>query len=227
MEKERKRERRRKRKGRVPVRLPNRESWQYDESDKMFTFHLRKRATEENDGEEGEAIVVTARYAIFAGGRFFPMLMAKEEKCPMSFMRVEVGLRIEDSSDNPFFTEIGIPPSTLAAVIRTPLIDPIPQNRGLGPEIQVRGGQQRRGSSTNRVANVLLLPVRRPIFRVVVPLLLSSSLRRQGEVVQTESFGIATWSGRADCPPPRCLPLSLASLSLTGPHASLSSPLRC
>ncbi len=98
------------------------EGWRYDEVEKLFRFDLRRRPpAPDGDGAAGERVVLTARYAIFAGGRFFPMLMAKEDKCPMRFMRVEVGLRIEDASDNPFFTEIGtLPRSTMtcAAVAR-------------------------------------------------------------------------------------------------------------
>jgi hypothetical protein len=85
--------------------------WRYDEVEKLFRFDLRRRpSAPDGGGAAGERVVLTARYAIFAGGRFFPMLMAKEDKCPMRFMRVEVGLRIEDASDNPFFTEIGTLP---------------------------------------------------------------------------------------------------------------------
>jgi hypothetical protein len=84
------------------------EGWRYDESEKLFRFDLNRRSSQQSPDHPGEErLLLTARYVIFAGGRFFPMLMAKEDKCPMRFMRVEVGLRIEDSSDNPFFTEIG------------------------------------------------------------------------------------------------------------------------
>lgn len=150
------------------------EGWRYDEEAKLFRFDLRRRPSSPDGGAAGERVVLTARYAIFAGGRFFPMLMAKEDKCPMRFMRVEVGLRIEDASDNPFFTEIGtLPSSTMACAAvacgcRERSLSPRSNprtHRGPGPQVQVCGGQRRSRASTNRMANVLLLQVRSPTSR--------------------------------------------------------------
>lgn len=82
------------------------ESWSYDEISQLFTFTIR---TNDASGRKEKAITLTARYAIFAGGRFFPLLMAKHDKCPKRFLRVEVGLRIEDTSTNPFWRDLGNP----------------------------------------------------------------------------------------------------------------------
>lgn len=168
------------------------EGWRYDEEAKLFRFDLRRRPSSPDGGAAGERVVLTARYAIFAGGRFFPMLMAKEDKCPMRFMRVEVGLRIEDASDNPFFTEIeGLDPKYKFVV----------DSDGAGrPRIEWR----------------------------------TFCCCRQGETVQTDSFGIATWSGRADCPPTqlsnigfntRCLDPVGTQLLATLSQGNTSSPL--
>lgn len=80
------------------------EGWSYKECNQRFEMTLRQQDSMQ---PQDQCIILIAKYAIFAGGRFFPLLMSKENNCPKRFLRIEVGVRVEDSSDSSFWREIG------------------------------------------------------------------------------------------------------------------------
>jgi uncharacterized protein len=56
-------------------------------------------------GPDGRT-TLRAQRVVCAGGRFFPLLLARQPELPQVFRRLEVGVRIEGPADHPFFAEM-------------------------------------------------------------------------------------------------------------------------
>ena len=141
---------------------------------------------------------VWSRCAIFGGGRFFPLQM--KEFCECVFKRIEVGVRIQDSSTNPLFSLMkGIDPKYKY------LLD-TENSAKCACDLRTPTATHAETTTSPTCGNNRTLQIEWRTFCCC----------REGEVVATTVAGIRSVSGRADCPPQGTFSLFLSlSLSLS------------
>jgi len=75
-------------------------NWNYDSNSEIFTVNIKGH-------EDDKVKTVMCKRLVLAGGRYFPLTIQSEK----SFLRLELGVRIQDHSNNVFWTELqGVDP---------------------------------------------------------------------------------------------------------------------